>query len=405
MLKIPYETLYGPGCDRAAQDARYDLLTRRFDRSFTGEKTYFSSSGRIEILGNHTDHNHGKVLVGAISADTVACAARSERVVLKSEGYSDIVVDLDKLEPLSRERGTSLALVKGVLAETRRRGYRIGGFCGVMSSNVFKGAGVSSSAAFEVLVCEMENVFYNDGRIGPIEKAQIAQYAENVYFGKPCGLLDQSGIALGGIAEIDFRDPASPSYETLTPCLEHYNVVLVNTGGDHSDLTAEYAAIRTEMEAVADLFGKSVLREVPYETFLAKLPELAARIDGRALLRALHFYDENRRVEAGAAALRAGDLDGFFAAVNGSGDSSARLLQNLFVGGETAQRIPLAVELSRRMMRRGGAARVHGGGFAGTVLAFVHDDDLADYLTALKAAFGSENVFLAALRGAGTCAL
>ena len=397
-----YQELYGPTCSPAAQERRYRALGARFERNFRGEKHFFSSSGRIEILGNHTDHNHGKVLVGTISADTLACVTPSERVVLKSEGYRDIVVELDRLDPEPSERGTSLALVKGVLAGCLRRGRKIGGFSGVMISNIFKGAGVSSSAAFEVLIAEIMNVFYNEGRMSGVEKAQIAQFSENEYFGKPCGLLDQTGIALGGICEIDFSDPGAPGVERLSLTLDPYRVVVTNTGGDHSALTEAYASIRREMEQVAAALGGRVLREVPYETFLSAVPALSKKLPGRAILRAMHFYDENARVEAGAEALRRGDREAFFRAVNGSGDSSAKLLQNLCVSGDTAQRIPLAVEFSRRLMPHGGAVRVHGGGFAGTILAFVHAEDLPAYLAAMGETFGADNVFTAEIRTAGT---
>ena len=400
---MKYQELYGASCSPEAQEKRYRALSARFDRSFEGEKHFFSSSGRIEILGNHTDHNHGKVLVGAISADTLACVTPSEKVVLKSEGYRDIVVELDRLDPEPSERGTSLALVKGVLAGCRRRGRHIGGFSGVMVSNIFKGAVVSSSAAFEVLIAEIMNVFYNDGRMGGVEKAQIAQSSENEYFGKPCGLLDQTGIALGGICAIDFENPSAPEVERLALDLGSYRVVVTNTGGDHSDLTDAYAAIRREMEEVASALGKKVLREIPYSEFLAAVPALSRKVSGRAILRAMHFYDENARVEAGAEAIRRGDREAFFRAVTESGDSSARLLQNLFVSGETAQRVPLAVELSKRLLKRGGGVRVHGGGFAGTILAFVHADDLPAYLAAMGEAFGADNVFTAEIRSAGTC--
>ena len=398
-----FQELYGISCSTEAQSLRYRNLAARFDRRYAGEKHFFSASGRIEILGNHTDHNHGKVLVGAISADTLACVTPSPEIVLESEGYPAIRVNPENLSPLPEERGTSLALVKGVLADCKRRGRRIGGFSGVMTSNIFKGAGVSSSAAFEVLIAEIMNRFYNDGRIGGVEKAQIAQYAENVYFGKPCGLLDQTGISLGGICEIDFEQPDAPKVDRLSLDLGAYRVVIVNTGGDHSDLTEAYASIRREMEEVAQAFGKSVLREVPFAKFLSEIPALSAKVSGRAILRALHFYEENERVEAGARAVRAGDLGAFFEAVNGSGDSSARLLQNLCVGGDVAQRIPLAIELSRRMMKRGGGVRVHGGGFAGTTLAFVHEEDLPEYLAVMGQTFGADNLFSAEIRGRGAC--
>ena len=400
---MDWETLYGKHCDRAQIAARYRNLATWFDRSFGGEKEFFSSSGRIEILGNHTDHNHGKVLVGSISADMVACVRASDRIVLKSEGYPDMTLSTDRLEVVPEEKGTSLALIRGVLAGMKARGYRIGGFCGVMDSSVFKGAGVSSSAAFEVLICEIENVLYNGGAMDPVEKAKIAQESENVYFGKPCGLLDQSGIALGGISEIDFENPDRPVCRRMEPDLGAYSVVLVNTGGDHCNLTGEYAAIRTEMEAAAAALGKRVLREIPYDRFLRAIPELIGKVSGRAILRALHFYDENERVTRGAEALASGDLESFFRAVNGSGDSSSRLLENICVPGDLSQRIPLAVELGRRICKAGGASRVHGGGFAGTVISFVHDEDLAGYVRVMRETFGTENVFPAQIRGVGTC--
>lgn len=397
---------YGAHADAQAAAARIEKIKEAFYR---GENVpcerVFSSPGRAEILGNHTDHNHGLVIVAAISCDIVAAVRKRDdgKVKICSEGYPPFVVDLSDTERKPRETGTSVALTRGVARYLQEKGFSLSGFTAYLTSNVFKGAGVSSSAAYEVLIAEIFNALCLDGRLTPFEKAVAAQYAENVYFGKPCGLLDQSGIAIGSLVRIDFADPANPLTQKLGG-IDGYNLVITNTGGNHASLTPHYAAIRKEMEAVAAEFGKTVLRDVPYEEFFGRIPELRTKVGGRAVLRALHFYEENERVERAAKALTEKDFSAFLAAVDGSGLSSETRLQNCMVPGETEQSVVLGIEVSRRILKDG-AVRVHGGGFAGSVLAVVSERETPSYEKEMAELFGKENVFRADVRPLGTAEL
>ena len=394
---------YGKGYDKAAAEKRIDDLAKKFKK---GENTmpeyFFSSSGRAEILGNHTDHNHGLVLVAAISCDILAAVKKTDNNVARvySEGYMPITVNLDDLEKKPRENGTSTALVRGVAAAIKQRNLPIGGFTAYITSNVFKGAGVSSSAAFEVLIAEIFNKLYLDGKLTAVDKAVISQYSENVYFGKPCGLLDQSGIAIGSLSKLDFLVPTEPKIEKLGN-ISGYTLVITNTGGDHALLTPHYAAIRSDMESVAAFFGKKVLREVEYDEFYRSIDQLMKKFDGRAILRALHFYEENERVEQAAKAIREGDYSSLISAIERSGLSSLNKLQNCFVPADLKQPVVLGIELSRRIIKDG-AVRVHGGGFAGSILAVVSDGEAESYMQTMKKWFGEESVFAAQIRNVGT---
>lgn len=366
---------------------------------------WVSSSGRAEIVGNHTDHNLGKVLVSAISCD-ILCAAgrRTDGIVeIASEDFYPIRFSVKDLKCREREKGKSVALARGVCRAVSDAGYSFGGFSAVTSSNLFRGAGVSSSAAFEVLVAELVNALYLDGALSPERKARMAQYAENVYFGKPCGLLDQSGVALGGLHKIDFSDASAPVFEKI-PRPKGYALVMTNTGGSHAKLTAHYAEIRKEMGCVAKYFGKTYLREVPFGQFEEALPALRGRVSDRALLRAFHFYEENVRVDRAADALKRGDTRAFLAQVRKSGESSLGYLQNCCVAGESAQPVVLALKLSERLVKEG-AYRMQGGGFAGTVLAFLKEGEEEKYAAEMARVFGRENVFFADIREKGACEL
>ena len=397
------QDLYGVGADRAAFARRVAALSAQFSKNFgAAPAAWFSSSGRAEIVGNHTDHNHGKVLVAAISCDILAAVRKrnDDTVCIRSEGFPAVRFSLSELSPVPSEQGKSVALARGVAKAIADRGYALGGFDAVTESTIFRGAGVSSSAAFEVLVAEIFNDLYLGGALNKVDKAIISQYAENVYFGKPCGLLDQTGISLGGINKVDFRDPSAPAIENLTPP-EGYTLVITNTGGSHAALTEHYAAIKTEMREVAAYFGAEVLREVPYERFFEALPQLRKRVSERAILRAFHFFEENERVDAAAAALKTGDVASFLASIEASGVSSLNCLQNCFVPGSCEQPVTLALHMSDRLIR-GGAVRVHGGGFAGTVLAYLSDAEAAAYAAAMGRVFGADNVFTAHVRLPGT---
>ena len=388
----------------SSRDERAKQLYDYFVKTEGKEPEYiFSSPGRAEILGNHTDHNHGKVMVASINCDILCFASpvSDGTVTLCSEGYPAIRTTVTDDSICKEEYGTSLALVKGVCSKLRQMGYTFGGFVAYTTSNIFKGAGVSSSAAFEVLVCEIINLMYLDGKLDPVTKAIVSQFSENVYFGKPCGLLDQSGIALGSLSKLDFNTPEKPVIRTLT-APEGYTLVLTNTGGDHAKLTPHYAAIRTEMESIAEYFGEKVLRDVPEEKFLASMPALKAKFSSRAILRAIHFYNENKRVDLAEKALDEADSLAFLNQVASSGLSSMSVLQNCYVPGETNQPVMLAIEYSKQITKKS-FFRVHGGGFAGSILAFVENSELEGYVEKMKAVFGEANVFTAQIRATGTC--
>jgi len=395
--------LYGERANLAEQEKRFDYIAEVFEKA---EKTkpdyFFSSSGRAEILGNHTDHNHGKVMVAAISCDIVAAVKKTDNniITICSVGYPALTVNIDKTEVNPKEYGTSLALTKGIANKLKEMGYTFGGFTAHTDSNIFKGAGVSSSAAFEVLVCEIINKLYLNGVLNEVQKAVISQYSENVYFGKPCGLLDQSGISIGSLTKLDFNVPTEPVITKLTPP-KGYSLVITNTGGNHAALTQHYADIRTEMEGIAEFFGKKVLRDIDYDEFMANTDKLKAKFNGRAILRALHFFNENNRVDAAEKALAEGNTPAFLQAVNASGVSSLNLLQNCCVPGDTDQPVIVGIELSRQIIKDG-AVRVHGGGFAGSIIAFVSNAETEEYASYMKKVFGNENVFIADIRTVGT---
>ena len=373
---------------------RYERLAVSFHQRFgsTSGLRFYSAPGRTEILGNHTDHNKGCVLAAAVTLDNVAAAAPTDDGIMTvvSEGYGVFTVDTRQLAPVPAEEGTTPAILRGIAARLAELGKPIGGFCAVVESTVASGSGLSSSASFEVLIVSILCDLYA-GCMPGSEMAKTAQYAENRFFGKPCGLMDQTASAMGGLVFIDFG-PDEPDIVSLSYDFAGagYHVVVVSPGGSHDHLTPEYAAIPGEMKAVASALGGSVLRDATPEALMAAMPTLRGAVPDRALLRAMHFYDENRRVADAAAALRADDLPRFFAQVNASGDSSWALLQNVYVGGSLDQPLALALALAKRLLGGEGACRVHGGGFAGTILAFVPDARLNAFVQAMNAAFGPD---------------
>ena len=396
-----YSELYGGEGARS----RKGRLAAEFKEQFGEAPAYFfSSPGRAEIVGNHTDHNGGKVLVSAISCDVMAAVSpRSDgNVVIASGAYYPIRFSVHDLSVRERERGRSISLVRGILRYLSGLGYSFGGFSCVTHSNIFRGAGVSSSAAFEVLIAEIVNELYLGGRLPAMDKARAGMYAENDYFGKPCGLLDQAGIALGGLNEIDFssREPLVAP----VPAPEGYRLVLTNTGGSHAKLTNHYADIRREMGEVAAFFHKKYLFELSERDLLEALPELRQKVSDRAVLRAFHFFEENKRVELAARALQEGDTSLFFEQVLSSGESSLKYLQNCFIPGDTFEPVVIALKLSEKVLR-GGAYRMMGGGFTGTVLAFCPAGGEERYSREMARVFGKENVFVTDLRAEGACAL
>ena len=386
-------TLYGAGeAVLAAQKERYGKLVERFEKRFgdAQELCFFSAPGRTEIGGNHTDHNNGRVLAAAVNLDTIACVAKTDDgvIVVDSEGFPPITVPIDALEVREADFGTTLALIRGTAGVMRQMGYAVGGFKATVSSSVLRGSGLSSSAAFEVLIAAILDGLYNGFVVDAKLRAVIAQKVENIYFGKPCGLMDQMASSVGGMVTIDFEtEDAQVEAIACDFAAKGYALCVVNTGGDHGDLTDDYAAIRTEMEAVEAQFGKKVLREVPQEQVEQKVGELRRAVGDRAVLRALHFYDDNARVLEEVAAIRGGDLPAFFDAVTRSGDSSWKLLQNVYARPNQEQ-MAMGIELSRRFLAGAGAQRVHGGGFAGTIQAYVPLDRLNDYIAMIEGAFG-----------------
>ena len=382
-----------------------DIRTK-FENAFHTAPTHvFSAPGRTELGGNHTDHQHGRVLAAAVELDTRAAVALNGTSLIRvlSEGYPVCEVDLRDLAVRPEERNTTAALIRGVAAGFAGRGCSLAGFDACVTSTVLPGSGLSSSAAFEVLLGTAINHLFSCGA-DAVEIAKIAQYAENVYFGKPCGLMDQMASSVGGCVAIDFADPAAP---VVTPVDFDFSacghrLCIIDSGASHADLTDEYAAVPGELAAVSGFFGKAVLRDVPEDAFYAALPELRRTAGDRAVLRAIHIYDENRRVAAQVAALIRGDFQSFLHYVNLSGFSSQNLLQNVIPTGATAhQEVALALALARHLLGGRGACRVHGGGFAGTIQAFVPDDLLEGFRAGMEAVLGQGACHVLAIRKAG----
>ncbi len=398
--------LYGADTEKAR--ARYLHITHLFEEKFGDREDirFFSAPGRTEVCGNHTDHNHGQVLAAAINLDAVACAVKTDDHFIRvySENYPGDIIDINILEPQMKEVEKSASLVRGVAARFKELGYNIGGIDCVTVNNVLKGSGMSSSASFEVLVGTMLNYLYNDGKISPVEIAQIAQFAENKFFGKPCGLMDQMACSVGSFVQIDFCDPANP---VITPVEFDFascghSLCIVDTRADHADLTDDYAAIRREMEAVAGYFGKSCLREITEVDVLSNVAGIKEKLGERPLLRAIHFFEDNKRVEKEAEALKNGDFETFKAMTIASGYSSYMYNQNVFSSSAPlSQPVSLALAISEVILKGKGAWRVHGGGFAGTIQAFVPDALLSEYKNSMEAVFGEGSCYILAIRPFG----
>ena len=392
----------------AGQDQyeRYNRLAEAFRERFGREPaTFVSAPGRTEVVGNHTDHQNGKVLAAAVNLDTVAAIAPRDdgRVVLYSEGFPKAFdVDITDLSVHEDEKETTLSLIRGVAARLVQLNYKVGGFDACVTSTVFKGSGLSSSAAFEVMLVGAFDALYNGWVIDPQENARISQYAENVYFGKPSGLMDQMASAVGGLSIQDFgKNPTQVEAIRYDFGEKGYAVCVVSAGGEHGNLTSEYAAIPAEMKDVAAAMGEKLLQNVTPEALFAAIPKLKNRVSDRSILRALHFVDDTRRAQEAADALKRDDLKGFFDVVIRAGNSSWELLQNLNVATSSNQEIPLALEMSRRILEGYGAWRNHGGGFAGTILAFVPFTKLEAYRAAMDAVFGEGATTVLAIRPEG----
>ena len=408
--------LYSPGGEQTAVNkARERALhvIREFGRSFpenAEQAALFSGPGRTEIGGNHTDHQHGHVLCGSVDLDILACAAPNgeNRIRIISEGHTPSEIFLDDLSAREEEKNRSSSFVRGVAAGIRERGFSLKGCDVYMVSDVLSGSGLSSSAAFEVLLGNVFNYFSCGGALDAEEIAKIGQYAENVYFGKPCGLMDQMGSSIGGAVSIDFADPAAPRVKKVEYDFARsgHALCIIDTGSCHSDLTDDYADVTKEMGAVASFFGKSVLREVPEKEFRDVLPELRIRCGDRAVLRAMHFYDDDRMAQEEAEALTDGDFDRFLSLVRASGLSSALHLQNLSTPSDSRQQaIPLAIALAEKLLDGTGAVRVHGGGFAGTIQAFVPEERLGMFRSGMDSVFGEGHCHVLHIRSLGGCVL
>ena len=401
--------VYGEDAARSAE--RLGALAARFDELFgAGDPEFFTASGRTEIIGNHTDHNGGKILAASITMDSIGAAERTDDgiVTIWSEGYPEaIVVDTGNIDKIPHGCG-STTLVAGMLEATVKRGYRVGGFNMVASSEVIPSAGVSSSASFEMLVCEVVNHLYNDDAIERADYARIGQYAENVWWDKASGLMDQMACAVGGTILLDFSDGVK--YERVDFGFDELgcDLVIVNTGKGHADLSEEYSSVPNEMHAVAAALGVKNLCETSEDAVLANLAELREKCGDRAVLRALHYFEECARVEAAEAAINAGDKAAVLDIITASGRSSWEWLQNAVVPGmPEEQPIPMALALTQLYLRRIGAGvcRLHGGGFAGVIMCVLPKAETAGYVDYMASYFGRENVYLTNIRQTGASCL
>ena len=370
------------------------------------EVEIYSAPGRSEVGGNHTDHEHGQVLATSINFDVIAVVSPTDddQVYIKSDGYRPFKVDLKNLEPVPAEEGTSKALIRGVAADFREKGFAAGGFRAYMTSDVLSGSGLSSSAAFEVVVGNIFSGLYNDMKIDPVTIAISSQVAENRFFGKPSGLMDQMACSVGGLINIDFKDPKDPVIRQVKADFGAFghSLCIVDTKGSHADLTDEYAAITVEMQAVAAFFGKKVLREVPEDEVIANIPALREKLGDRAVLRALHYYGDHNRVGDEVAALENGDIEGFKQLIRESGNSSFKYLQNVYASSQPqVQSVSVALALSERILGKEGACRVHGGGFAGTIQAFMPDALVDTYKQEIEKTFGKGACYVMKVRKYG----
>lgn len=405
--------IYGPDAETLRfQRRRYiDCVGHFCDKYGDGEGIrLLSVPGRSEVGGNHTDHNSGRVLACAVDLDIIAAARATDDGLMRvqSEGFDEDAIELDRLVPQEKERNHSPAFVRGVAARLKELGYRVGGFEAYTTSRVLKGSGLSSSAAFEVMAANILSELYNGGVIDHVVMAQAGQYAEREFFGKPCGLMDQTACAVGSFITIDFSDNEHPKIEKLDFDFEKtgYTLCIVDTSGNHSDLTEDYAAIQSEMKQVARLMGHTVLRECDEEEFYARLPELRKAAGDRAVLRAIHFFGDNARVLEQTKALKSGDFARFLKLVIESGRSSFMYLQNCYsIKSPKEQGLPLALALAEKTLGNEGAWRVHGGGFAGTIQAFVPRDRLERFVTVMNAAFGPKATYKLRVRPEGAFAL
>ena len=400
-----FTVLYG---NPVAARQRYLAACDEFASLFGSDRevALFSAPGRTEVGGNHTDHQLGRVLAGSVNLDVLAVVSvNSDSIVrIQSAGFDMDTVELSDLTPQENEKEHAASLIRGVCARMNDLGYSVGGFDAYTTSNVLKGSGLSSSAAFEVLIGTILSHLYNDGKVDAITIAKIAQYAENVFFGKPCGLMDQVACSVGGFTAIDFADREDPVVEKVDFDLSKsgYCLCIVNTGGNHADLTCEYAAVPAEMKNIAQHFHQDVLRRVSVPEFYSNISELREQYGDRAVLRAIHFFDENERASLEKDALKSGDLNRFLELVKESGRSSFMKLQNVYSSLNVAEQgLSLALALTEHLLGQKGAWRVHGGGFGGTIQAFVPMEMLEEYRTQMESVFGAGTCYVLNIRPVG----
>jgi galactokinase len=407
-----FKELYGSDAATLEKQAkRYAAQIDKFKNSFNNDDIeLFSSPGRTEIGGNHTDHNFGRVLAGAVNLDNIALAAKNNSNVVHiiSEGYRQFEVDLNNLTPSKSENYTSESLVRGIAARMKELGFKTGGFDACIDGGVPKGSGLSSSASFEVLIGAIFSHLFNEGKLDPIQNAIIGQYSENNFFGKPCGLMDQTACSVGGLITIDFEDPSNPIVKKINFDFVStgFALVITDTGGNHADLNDEYASLPTEMKAVAAELGVKVLRQTSMDKIIEAMPSLRLKTGDRALLRAIHFQGDNQRVVDQVAALEKNDFQSFLSMVVDSGYSSYMYNQNIYpVTNVKEQGVSLALALSQLVLKGQGAWRVHGGGFAGTIQAFVPQNLLYNYVSTIEHVYGKGACSIMFIRSKGTIKL
>ena len=405
---IDFKDIYVTDEASSVQENRYKNAVGKFKEYFNGKEpsSIFSAPGRTEVGGNHTDHQHGEVLAASINKDAIAVTALREdnTVNIFAEGFGNTVIGIDDLSLREDEKGTTPALIRGVLAGLKKAGFTLGGFDAYITSDVLIGAGLSSSAAFETLIGTIVSGLFNNMSIDPVEIAKTGQYAENVYFGKPCGLMDQMACSVGNLVHIDFADPERPVVDKVgfDFSATGYVLCITDTKGSHADLTDEYAAVPLEMKKIAELLGHDFLRPVSFEDIMDNISMLRDKAGDRAVLRAIHFVNETRRAGDEAKALKDNDLEGFLKLVKQSGDSSFKYLQNVYTNKDvTTQNVSIALSVSDTVLGPDEASRVHGGGFAGTIQAFVKKENASRYQEYMDRIFGKGSCEILAIRKYG----
>ena len=405
---IDYKDIYGTDESAALQKDRYERAISEFTKAFEGKEpeAIFSAPGRTEVGGNHTDHQHGEVLAASINKDAIAIVSKrsDDKVNVLAEGFGMTNIELADLKLREEVKGSTASLIRGVLAGLKDGGYTLGGFDAYITSDVLIGAGLSSSAAFETLIGTVVSGLYNDMNIDPVEIAKTGQFAENIYFGKPCGLMDQMACSVGNLVHIDFEDPANPVVDKVDFDFSKtgYVLAITDTKGSHADLTDEYAAVPSEMKKIASLLGHDVLRPIDFEDILDNIDMLRKEAGDRAVLRAIHFINETDRAGMEADALKNNDINSFIDLVKRSGDSSFKYLQNVYSNKDVSvQNVSLALSISDTILGADEASRVHGGGFAGTIQAFVKKQNASRYQKYMDKVFGDGACEILAIRKYG----